>query len=200
MTTPAHLSQDFSCYSLGNTPAVNSLRDLLGEDDVNVLALACGDPRSILFTLWCEQASQRILTFACCDIEPAILARNIVLFTRLTKNRIADSDIWNIFNHFYIPQRMLGVFRAHVDNFLRASQLMDSWRSSSHAAYLKFVNNDTLISLRNAWQLYVTNDEDCDSRARKVIATLRNSFAGGVSFVGARAAGPFWSHSVFVMP
>lgn len=45
-------------YPIGNTPAVNLLRDTPSSDGqkevIRVLCLACGDPRSILFTLWSE--------------------------------------------------------------------------------------------------------------------------------------------------
>ena len=44
-------------YPIGNTPAVDLLRETRHDDPrtVNILALACGDPRSILYTLWCEK-------------------------------------------------------------------------------------------------------------------------------------------------
>ena len=102
MSTPTHIQMQYWMYPTGNTPAVNLLRDTPayndGESPIRVLCLACGDPRSILFTLWCEQTqgsyfdnalgfclaqpqadelllldTRRHYHFTCCDIEPAIL-------------------------------------------------------------------------------------------------------------------------------
>ena len=44
-------------YPLGNTPAVDFLREARknGDGSIKILSLACGDPRSILYTLWCER-------------------------------------------------------------------------------------------------------------------------------------------------
>lgn len=51
-------------YPIGNTPAVNVFHCRvpppsppereLHEKKVKILLLACGDPRSLLFTLWCK--------------------------------------------------------------------------------------------------------------------------------------------------
>jgi hypothetical protein len=44
-------------YPMGNTPAVNFLSyHSPGPEDeaIEILSLACGDVRSILYTLWCE--------------------------------------------------------------------------------------------------------------------------------------------------
>lgn len=51
-------------YPIGNTPAVNVLQDraraaygALEDGLVQVLLLACGDPRNLFFSLWCESDS-----------------------------------------------------------------------------------------------------------------------------------------------
>lgn len=59
MFTPTYIQLKYWFYPCGNTPAVNLLRDIPAssreEETIRVLCLACGDPRSILFTLWSEQ-------------------------------------------------------------------------------------------------------------------------------------------------
>lgn len=59
MLTPTHVQLKYWMYPTGNTPAVNLLRNTSPSSDkeetIRVLCLACGDPRSILFTLWSEQ-------------------------------------------------------------------------------------------------------------------------------------------------
>ncbi len=64
MFTPTRVQLKYWFYPTGNTPAVNLLRDIppsdnKKEDNVNLLLLACGDPRNILFSLWCEQGHGR---------------------------------------------------------------------------------------------------------------------------------------------
>jgi hypothetical protein len=61
-------------YPIGNTPAVNVLQDRFrsangATDDapVKVLFLACGDPRNLLFSLWCE--SNTGMTYAKCGFQ-----------------------------------------------------------------------------------------------------------------------------------
>lgn len=58
MSSPTFLPLEYWFYPTGNTPAVNLLRDGSAWDSAyagkttNLLLLACGDPRSILFSLW----------------------------------------------------------------------------------------------------------------------------------------------------
>jgi len=64
MFTPTRVQLKYWFYPTGNTPAVNLLRDIppsdnKKEDNVNLLLLACGDPRNIFFSLWCEQGHGR---------------------------------------------------------------------------------------------------------------------------------------------
>ena len=69
MYCPIYVQLKYWYYPVGNTPAVNLLRDLAHHvgsyNDVNVLSLACGDPRNVLFSLWCDQANGDILHFTC---------------------------------------------------------------------------------------------------------------------------------------
>ena len=59
MYTPTYIQLKYWYYPVGNTPAVNLLRDLSPDcgrqDCVNILSLACGDPRNVLFSLWSDQ-------------------------------------------------------------------------------------------------------------------------------------------------
>ena len=61
MLTPTFVNLRYWFYAIGNTPAVNLLRDTTLPDAkakeecaVKILLLACGDPRNLLFSLWCE--------------------------------------------------------------------------------------------------------------------------------------------------
>lgn len=60
MFYPTYIQLKYLFYPTGNTPAVNLLRDSRAwesystHDALEILSLACGDPRNILFTLWNE--------------------------------------------------------------------------------------------------------------------------------------------------
>lgn len=62
-----------------------------------------------------------------CDVDPAILARNVVLFTLIqrlsaTSNTAEQDDnmkaICNFFYHLYVSDRDLGVLQDHAENLL----------------------------------------------------------------------------------
>jgi len=46
-------------FPIGNTPAVDFLKDFTHDTQtkVRILLLGCGDPRSILYTTWCERGA-----------------------------------------------------------------------------------------------------------------------------------------------
>ena len=58
MLVPTYLNLNYFLYAIGNTPAVNLLREIIPKsyEVVRILSLACGDPRNILFSLWSEAA------------------------------------------------------------------------------------------------------------------------------------------------
>jgi hypothetical protein len=101
MLTPTYVNLNYFFYPIGNTPAVNFLRDQPSCEArskelqaVKLLSIACGDPRNLLFSLWCEDGkgecslplplpvmkltrelvdAKCTIDFMCCDIEPAVL-------------------------------------------------------------------------------------------------------------------------------
>lgn len=51
-------------YPIGNTSAVCLTKDIALEEPANLLLLGCGDPRNILYTIFCEpQSSKQRSTF-----------------------------------------------------------------------------------------------------------------------------------------
>lgn len=62
MLGPTFVKLKYFFYPIGNTPATNVLAcrvvpskgDAKEKGHVKILLLACGDPRSLLFTLWCK--------------------------------------------------------------------------------------------------------------------------------------------------
>lgn len=61
MLHPAFVNIISFFYPLGNTPAVCLTQDLPREQKANVLLLGCGDVRSILFTIYADSGTSRLI-------------------------------------------------------------------------------------------------------------------------------------------
>ncbi|CAE6503873.1 unnamed protein product [Rhizoctonia solani] len=114
-----------SFHPIGNTPAVSLTQDLSPEQSVaDILLLGCGDPRSILFTIYSDLTvggDERKFDFTCCDIEPAVLARNILLFALLDQNTGIDR-LWDIFYHFKIDDRAFNIITRQSQELYECAQ------------------------------------------------------------------------------
>ncbi|KAL9098833.1 MAG: hypothetical protein Q9163_005576 [Psora crenata] len=180
MYTPTYVPLKYWYYPVGNTPAVNLVRDLPTIEDeeqqTNILSLACGDPRNILFTLWCEKGYVDVCVTVDCKKSPYL-------------------TLWNLFYHFYIPEQDLLLLRSHIAKLLHVSDSYKAWTSSSYGEYIKFIDQATLPHLRKYWAQYAATEEEDHVRARNAQArsAIRKRSAeivsGGI-FNGARAAGP----------
>ena len=201
MFSPTYVQLKYWFYPIGNTPAVNLLRDILAyqqEETIKVLSLACGDPRNVLFSLWCERGdnTKRTVSFTCCDIEPAVLARNVVLFTLITKgHRI--TELWDLFYHFYVPAETLSVLRTHAAGLVEASCSTEKWASSPYGKYIQYVDKATLQELRRYWTRYASNEEFPQAR---IAIAQRSKDVGSNNFAtGVRSAGPSWCNAMETM-
>lgn len=201
MFSPTYVQLKYWFYPIGNTPAVNLLRDIpacQGEETIKILSLACGDPRNVLFSLWCEQGhnTQRTVSFTCCDIEPAILARNVILFTLITKGR-PSTELWDLFYHFFVPAESLNTLRTHAADLVEASKSTEKWASSPYGKYIEYVDKATLRELRRYWTRYALTEEF--PQARTAIAQ-RSKEIGSMNFAtGIRSAGPLWCNASATM-
>ena len=198
MTSPTYVQLKYWFYPIGNTPAVNLLRDIPAcqeEETIRILSLACGDARNLLFSLWCEQGhnSKRTLSFTCCDIEPAVLARNIVLFTLIAKGR-TSTELWDLFYHFYVPAETLFVLRTHAAGLVEASDSIEKWESSPYGKLIQYVNKATLQELRRYWTRYASAEEF--PQARTAIAKRSKEIGGMIFSTGIRSAGPLWCNAI----
>lgn len=201
MFSPTYVQLKYWFYPIGNTPAVNLLRDLpacQGEETIKILSLACGDPRNVLFTLWCEQGhnTTRTVSFTCCDIEPAVLARNVVLLTLITSGR-PSTELWDLFYHFYVPAATLSILRAHAATLVEASESIEKWASSPYGKYIQYVDKATLQELRRYWTRYASTEEF--PQARTAIAQRSKEIGSLGVATGIRSAGPLWCNAIETM-
>ena len=182
MFTPTYVQLKYWFYPIGNTPAVNLLRDIP----------AChGDETVKVLSLWCEQGhnTKRTVSFTCCDIEPAILARNVVLLTLITKRGLS-TELWDLFYHFYVPAETLSILRTHAAELAEASKSTEQWASSPYGKYIQYVDKATLQDLRQYWTRYASTEEF--TQARTAIAQRSKEIGNMLIYNGVRSAGPFW--------
>lgn len=202
--TEVHVTRVF--YPFGDTPAVNFLRDSPAPCDgetSRVLVLACGDPGSILFTLWSNQATieKQSFSFTCCDMEPAVLARNAVLFT-LAADDVPDGVIWSLFYHLHITKEAMKALESQCTKLVQASGTLESWMASKYAKILRWVDKDTLSRLRAYWLRYHRLD---DKRSSEIRAVWRRCYEKELmedqvnAALTARGAAPHWACAMGVM-
>ncbi|EGO26732.1 hypothetical protein SERLADRAFT_436555 [Serpula lacrymans var. lacrymans S7.9] len=142
-------------YAIGNTSATCLTRDLPPEAPANILLLGCGDARNVLYTIYCDTAHlSRRLDFTCCDIDPAILARNVILLTMVVDNQPC-TIIWNIFFHFRLDKDSHSTLVKQCKKLLGLSSTLKDWNASSYGRCIKMCTQYTLKELRRHWSLYV---------------------------------------------
>ncbi|KAG8720992.1 hypothetical protein FRC08_016462 [Ceratobasidium sp. 394] len=156
MSCPLYPPSSGVFYPLGNTPAVSLTQHLSPEQPADILLLGCGDPRNILYTLYSDvtvSSRPRKLDITCCDIEPAVLARNILLFTLVEKQEPIDR-VWDIFYHFRIDDQGMELLTRQSQRLYDDARTVETWRQSSYGSFLKFLDTRTLRELRRHWSNY----------------------------------------------
>ena len=149
-------------------------------------------------------------SFTCCDFEPAVLARNVVLLTLIIDSSTSntaiptlESTIWNIFYHFYIPSQDLVILHSHLKKLCNASESYDSWRESPYGKYIKYIDRSTLAHLRNYWTQYGETGYITKARnkqAREAIGKRSKEIGDNSILNGIRAAGPAWLNASQAVP
>ncbi|KAI0068615.1 hypothetical protein BV25DRAFT_1895833 [Artomyces pyxidatus] len=195
-------------YAVGNTVPVCLTQDIPPEQSASILLLGCGDPRNILFTLHTSgvdtAALPRNLDFTCCDIEPAILARNVLLLSLIVDGDSPSGHLWNLFYDFFIKKPVLDLLSKQCRKLSDLAKDLDTWNSSEYAHFLRFCTRRTLEELRRHWTLYASFHDLPPARKTKV----RDAFMKGMNVVlgkgtvvsGARSAGPLFAEALEVTP
>ncbi|KAJ7083693.1 hypothetical protein B0H15DRAFT_911711 [Mycena belliarum] len=196
MAHPLVFPGKYFFYPIGNTSAVSLLKDLAPEEPANILLLGCGDPRNVLYSIFCEPqtpAFSRPLDFTCCDIDPAISARNVILFTLLADSRLSTDVIWNTFFHFYLDKDSLAQLTEHCKKLLKIGESLKEWSSSKYARFIRIGTQYTLTELRRHWRLYTelhSLSPDRKNRIRDAFSATAKSTKGLSVASAARSAGP----------
>ncbi|KAJ7479984.1 hypothetical protein B0H11DRAFT_1262872 [Mycena galericulata] len=200
MAHPLVFQGKYFFYAIGNTSAVSLLRDIAPEEPANLLLLGCGDPRNVLYSIFCEDStSDRPLDFTCCDIDPAILARNVILYTLVADNQLSTDAIWNFFFHFYVDKETLSQIAAHCRKLLDIGETLKKWGGSTYGTLIRMGTQHTLTELRRHWSLYI----DFHSLPANRQNAVRNAFGEKSRSardlgIGARSAGPLIAKALSV--
>ncbi|KAJ6591246.1 hypothetical protein DFH09DRAFT_1420308 [Mycena vulgaris] len=203
MALPLFWPGRYRFYPIGNTSAVSLTRDLAPETDGTILVLGCGDPRNILYTIFCEPENlNRVLDFTCCDIDPAILARNVILLTLVADNQTSPAIVWNIFFHMRLDAASLAVLVSHCKKLIGISATLKQWRSSEYSHFIRMCTEYTLAELRRHWSLYeamqTLSSPETSSIERKFSERSRCATPLKVHQGSARSAGPLMTQAIEV--
>ncbi|KAH7883192.1 hypothetical protein F5I97DRAFT_1902858 [Phlebopus sp. FC_14] len=191
-------------YSTGNTSAVHLTESLPPEQHADILLLACGDPGHILYTIFANETKPssldpQKLDVTCCDIEPAVLARNALLFSLLADEGAEErlDSIWNIFYHLLLDQTSLSLLIEQCRKLVAAAQNLKSWREGPYSHFLFMCNEETLSSLRQLWSLYLGTADFDVRRAEQFkrayldgMKEVEQRHSGGYVLTSSRSAGP----------
>lgn len=163
-------------YAVGNTPAVSLTRCLPQDVDASILLLGCGDVRHILYTAYTEkglreyllpwiashrssanrETALRKLDITCCDIDDAIIARNVLLLTLIIDdNKTVDSQaLWAIYYDLYLDDASTHLLREHITTLLQHTGSLEEWGRSPFGTVIRFSDHATLVSARTMWTKY----------------------------------------------
>ncbi|KAJ7701883.1 hypothetical protein B0H17DRAFT_1004789 [Mycena rosella] len=207
MALPLFWPGRYLFYPIGNTSAITFTRDLAPETDGNILLLGCGDPRNILYTIFCEpEHLNRTLDFTCCDMDPAVLARNVILLTLVADNQTSPAIVWNIFFHMRLDAASLAVLVSHCRKLLDISATLKQWRSSAYSHFIRMCTEYTLSELRRHWSLYEAMPNLPSQRTSAIESKFseRSRYAGtpevseASTMSSARSAGPLITRALEV--
>ena len=154
-------------YAMGNTRA-RDITELLGtskEQHLDLLLLACGDVRNILYTvselsLRKPHERPKSLNFHLNDYDPTVVARNAVLLEAvgvINPDIPADIDfLWNIWYN-------LALSKSHFDRLRKILSELLERDFDNHEGILEFQNNDTVRECRDIWKDWLDLDLEVNS-------------------------------------
>ncbi|KAL9945975.1 hypothetical protein D7B24_000395 [Verticillium nonalfalfae] len=166
MLVPSVASATVQFYPIGNTPAISLTRAIPQGQDANILLAGCGDARNILFTAYMQEKScPRKLDITCCDTEPSILARNIVLFSFIIDHGddLDSSSLWNMYYHLYLDGSDMECLSSQSKKLVASSEGLEAWKSSVYGSMLPFSDEGTLDDVRAVWLKFAAASTKPDS-------------------------------------
>ncbi|EJD47209.1 hypothetical protein AURDEDRAFT_184063 [Auricularia subglabra TFB-10046 SS5] len=200
MAAPVFWKQPTHFYAFGNTPAHSVAQYLEPDDPANFLLLGCGDVRNVLYTVYASGADSpnaaRIMDFTCNDAEPAVLARNAILYSLLHEDLtlMKLDQIWSIYYHMKLDAASLALLYSQCEKLHKASESTDLWAASPFAAYIKVASEHSLNELHRLFGLFLSTKPRLAQLTKTFTAAIRKKYEltrkQGVISTPLRAAGP----------
>ncbi|KAI3318107.1 hypothetical protein HD806DRAFT_324747 [Xylariaceae sp. AK1471] len=199
MLTPAVISYISQFYALGNTPAVSLTRALPHGVDADILLLGCGDVRNVLYTAYTDLGlPPRKLDITCCDIEPAIIARNVLLFSLLIDGVTVDA-VMDIYFHLYIDPRSHDIVKRQAEKLAPMMSDLDEWQRGPYGYLLDFCDQGSLTLVEPIMQKYAAAKSDATSmdalsnhldHSKRLRQVLTGQSTDNTVLTGIRSAAP----------
>ncbi|KAK4184070.1 hypothetical protein QBC35DRAFT_68903 [Podospora australis] len=140
-------------HPFGGKPAVCLTDNTPIEKPARILMLGCGDLRNVLFTAHSDGAG-RHLDFTLCDMEVAIIARNIILFTLIIDDAAGNHHDanWTIFYHQYLSAKDHARLVAQAKKLHGFAASWNSWQTSQYGKLIRYCDRTTLTKVDEVWQ------------------------------------------------
>ncbi|KAF9480196.1 hypothetical protein BDN70DRAFT_857261 [Pholiota conissans] len=170
MAHPVTWSKSAMFFPIRDTLPICLTQTLSPEKNANILLLDCGDARSILFTVYADLCDgNRPLDFTCCDREPAVLARNIILLTMIVDG-VPEDVAWSTYFHFFLDKTSHDILVTQCQALLQSSVDMMSWKASKYGHFLRFCTEHSFVEIRRHWSLYSKSGDlsEAEHAARKL--------------------------------
>ncbi|KAF5392995.1 hypothetical protein D9757_001149 [Collybiopsis confluens] len=204
MSQPPYWLGRYFFYAIGNTPTISFTRDLPPRTPGHILLLGCGDPRNVLFTIFNEEpSSDRPLDITCSDMDPGIIARNVLLFTMIMDRNILSQTLWRIFFDVKLNHDTHTALVDHCKKLCRYSSSRKAWAESPYASFMKFSTVKSLEEVHRAWEFYVEMETLPDDRRKFIRDAFSTRIEEAIKLnhfaLSSRAAGPLieTAHSVY---
>lgn len=189
-------------YPFGNTPAKQLMHNVPAYVDcAKLLLLGCGDPRHILFTVWSLRSAgglsaRQCMDFTACDIEPSILARNIILY-KLIADGVSASVAWALFYGKRVDDYCMDTLITAANALLSFGETLEAWHESAFGQVLRFCNTRSFDLVRGIWQAYAQGKVNASrtraADAHQAIVSRKTADASHVILTGVAHTIPCFS-------
>ncbi|KAL2018682.1 hypothetical protein VTK56DRAFT_517 [Thermocarpiscus australiensis] len=156
MLTPAHANCGFTSILSAASPAVCLTQNTPPETPkADILLPGCGDARNILFASYSDS---RRMDITCCDMDSAVIARNVLLITLIPDDTDGkqNANNWGVYYHSYLNSVCHKLLYEQAQKLHGQVASLEDWRSSKHGKVIRFCNRGTLARAAEVWAFYVS--------------------------------------------
>ncbi|OQV06009.1 hypothetical protein CLAIMM_10652 [Cladophialophora immunda] len=106
-----------------------------------------------MFTI---HTDDRTLDFTFCDVDKAIIARNILLLSLIIDDidGTRNSLHWNIYYHFRIDENSLHLLQNQARKLYALAVSLGTWHESKYGRLIKLCDHGSLEKVREMWKFY----------------------------------------------